>query len=170
MRSGLRRNGRAWASWAKTNSEEAKNLAKFVEKERVSDRFIVMGDFNSLPGSPVHKYLTEECGYTDALAGVHGLTIEASTRWATAGFMALRMHLDHIFGGPGMKWRTDAESHDFGQRGRHAFMVCRITSTLYRASVEVIRLVNHGKAGRHHERWFAREASERGPADGARRT
>jgi endonuclease/exonuclease/phosphatase family metal-dependent hydrolase len=96
--------------------QEAKNLASFVEKERQSDRFLVMGDFNSLPGSPVHRYLTVERGYTDAFAKLKALTDEESVQWPTAGFMAIRMHLDHIFSGPGLSWTDFEDSHPFGDR------------------------------------------------------
>jgi endonuclease/exonuclease/phosphatase family metal-dependent hydrolase len=96
--------------------QEAKNLAAFVERQRKSDRFLVMGDFNSLPGSPVHRYLTEERGYMDAFAKSKELTDEESTAWPTAGFMALRMHLDHIFSGSGLRWVDFEGTHPFGDR------------------------------------------------------
>jgi len=48
--------------WGPNQLEEARNLARFVEKERTSDRFLVVGDFNALPGSPVYRYLVEEQG------------------------------------------------------------------------------------------------------------
>ena len=41
--------------WGPNQLEEAKNLANFVERERASDRFVVVGDFNALPGSPVYE-------------------------------------------------------------------------------------------------------------------
>ncbi len=96
--------------------EEAKNLASFIEKERKSDRFLVVGDFNSLPGSPVHRFLTEERGYRDAFAEVRALTHEQSVRWPTAGFMALRMHLDHVFRGAGVSCVDFEGSHPFAHR------------------------------------------------------
>ncbi|HEY8038904.1 MAG TPA: endonuclease/exonuclease/phosphatase family protein, partial [Polyangiaceae bacterium] len=37
--------------WGPNQVEEAQNLVRFVEQERASDRFVVVGDFNSLPGS-----------------------------------------------------------------------------------------------------------------------
>jgi endonuclease/exonuclease/phosphatase family metal-dependent hydrolase len=95
---------------------EAKNLAAFVAKQKKGDRFLLMGDFNALPGSPVHRYLTEDCGYTDAFAASKGLTAEDSVGWPTAGFMALRMHLDHVFCGPGVRWIDFDGSRPFGDR------------------------------------------------------
>ncbi|MDB4995239.1 MAG: Endonuclease/exonuclease/phosphatase family [Myxococcaceae bacterium] len=96
--------------------EEAKNLARFVDAERESDRFVVVGDFNSLPGSPAYRYLVEECRWADALAAVHGLDHDALVKWPTAGFMSMRMHLDHVFSGPGLAFHDFAGSHRFGER------------------------------------------------------
>ena len=51
----------AWAS-PPTSSPRRKTLADFVEREQRSPYFVVVGDFNSLPGSPVDRYLREERG------------------------------------------------------------------------------------------------------------
>src|SRR4029077_20829153 len=45
--------------WGPNQVEEARNLVEFVEHERGSDRFVVCGDFNALPGSPVYEKLVE---------------------------------------------------------------------------------------------------------------
>src|SRR4051812_47766840 len=49
---------------------EAKTLADFVDHERRSEFYVVVGDFNSLPGSPVDRYLREERGLVDAFSAV----------------------------------------------------------------------------------------------------
>src|SRR5579859_5940676 len=54
--------------WGPNQLEEARNLVRFVEKERASDRFVVVGDFNSLPGSPVYRFLVHDRGWIDAFA------------------------------------------------------------------------------------------------------
>ncbi len=95
---------------------EAKNLVKFVEKERASDRFFVAGDFNALPGSPVYDHLIREAGYTDAFAALHRLTNDELRHWPTAGFLNLRMHLDHVFTGRGLSWLDFEGSHPFGDK------------------------------------------------------
>ena len=41
---------------------------------------------------------------------------EALIRWPTAGFMNLRMHLDHMFSGGGLRWLDFEGTHRFGQR------------------------------------------------------
>jgi endonuclease/exonuclease/phosphatase family metal-dependent hydrolase len=102
--------------WGLNQLEEARNLAKFVEKERASDDFIVVGDFNSLPGSPVYRYLVEEEGWVDAFAQRYRLSVEDLASWPTAGFMRMRMHLDHVFAGGGLRWLDFDDTHPFGDR------------------------------------------------------
>jgi endonuclease/exonuclease/phosphatase family metal-dependent hydrolase len=102
--------------YGKNQLEEARNLVRFVEKERRSDRFVILGDFNSLPGSPVYDHLVGEAGYVDPFARMHRMSADELRNWPTAGFMQLRMHLDHIFSGKGIEWLDFDESHAFGDR------------------------------------------------------
>ena len=95
--------------------EEAKNLIKFVNEQRKSERYIVMGDFNALPGSPVYRTLREH-GFGDPFADYYHFDEEALVKWPTAGFMNLRMHLDHMFSGEGLRWLDFDDTHRFGQR------------------------------------------------------
>lgn len=102
--------------WGKNQLQEAHNLAKFIEQERASDRFLIVGDFNALPGSPVYRHLVDELGYADPFARLHHMTVEELRHWPTAGFMQLRMHLDHVLTGPGLEWVDFDETHPFGDR------------------------------------------------------
>lgn len=97
--------------------EEAKTLADFVERERRSDHFIIVGDFNSLPGSPVDRYLQDDRGFVDAFARVHKLGTKEARAWPTAGFLNLRMHLDHVYSSVSLEWLDFAESLPFGRSG-----------------------------------------------------
>jgi endonuclease/exonuclease/phosphatase family metal-dependent hydrolase len=97
--------------------EEAKNLVRFVESERKSDRFFIVGDFNALPGSPVYRYLVEHGSYRDPFAQLYRMSERELLDWPTAGFMSLRMHLDHVFTGPALQWVDFDETHAFGDRG-----------------------------------------------------
>ncbi len=99
--------------WGPNQLEEARNLVRFVERERQSDRFVVVGDFNALPGSPVYECLREH-GWVDAFAQRYRMTLEELVSWPTAGFMALRMHLDHVFTGRGLRWVDFDDTHPFG--------------------------------------------------------
>jgi endonuclease/exonuclease/phosphatase family metal-dependent hydrolase len=96
---------------------EAKTLADFVGRERRSDHFVVLGDFNSLPGSPVDRYLREERGLVDALPRALGLSEREARRFATAGFLNLRMHLDHVYSSPTLEWLDFDGTHPFGEKG-----------------------------------------------------
>ncbi|MDQ3262833.1 MAG: endonuclease/exonuclease/phosphatase family protein [Myxococcota bacterium] len=83
---------------------EARSLVGFVKKHSGDDPFVVCGDFNSPPGSPVYRFLTEECGLCSAqqqLGQIDGVQPRA---FPTAGFMHLRMHLDHLFSGGAVQW------------------------------------------------------------------
>lgn len=102
--------------WGKNQLQEARNLARFIETERASDRFLIVGDFNALPGSPVYQLLVDELGYTDPFARLHRMSVEELRHWPTAGFMQLRMHLDHVLSGPGLEWIDFDETHPFGDR------------------------------------------------------
>ncbi|HLK37667.1 MAG TPA: endonuclease/exonuclease/phosphatase family protein [Polyangiaceae bacterium] len=102
--------------WGPNQIEEAGNLIRFVEKERASDRFVVVGDFNALPGSPVYRRLVDENGWVDAFAHRYRMSTDELVGWPTAGFMRLRMHLDHVFAGRGLRWIDFEDTHPFGVR------------------------------------------------------
>lgn len=102
--------------WGPNQVQEARNLVRFVERERQGDRFIVVGDFNALPGSPTYQVLVDEHGWIDAFAQRHRFSVDELVKWPTAGFMRMRMHLDHVFGGRGVKWLDFDETHAFGDR------------------------------------------------------
>jgi endonuclease/exonuclease/phosphatase family metal-dependent hydrolase len=96
---------------------EAKNLVRFIRDEKKSDRFLVVGDFNALPGSPVYRYLVGEAGLTDPFARLHRMNEDELRHWPTAGFMRMRMHVDHVFSGPGVRWVDFEGSAPFGDKG-----------------------------------------------------
>ncbi|MGH7272153.1 MAG: endonuclease/exonuclease/phosphatase family protein [Polyangiaceae bacterium] len=102
--------------WGHNQLEEARNLAAFVERERASDRFVVVGDFNALPGSPVYRYLVEHRGWLDAFAERYRFSVSDLAGWPTAGFLRMRMHLDHVFAGRGLSWLDFDETRPFGDR------------------------------------------------------
>lgn len=100
--------------WGVNQLEEARQLVEFVDRERRGDSFVVVGDFNSLPGSPVYDVFTARHRWFDPLGRSLGGDVERMRRFPTAGFMHLRMHLDHIFYGPGIRWADVADTHPFG--------------------------------------------------------
>jgi len=100
--------------WGPNQLEEARNLCRFVDNERKSDRFVVCGDFNALPGSPVYRAIRDS--FDDPFADYYHFDEDTLRKWPTAGFMNMRMHLDHVFSGPGLRWRDFDGTHRFGQR------------------------------------------------------
>jgi endonuclease/exonuclease/phosphatase family metal-dependent hydrolase len=102
--------------WGPNQVEEARNVVRFVERERASDRFVVVGDFNALPGSPTYEVLAKHAGWSDAFAQRYKLGAEELASWPTAGFMRMRMHLDHVFTGRGLRWVDFDDTHPFGDR------------------------------------------------------
>lgn len=90
--------------------EEARRLVDFVHRHAGAEPFVVCGDFNSRPASPVYKYLTGEGGLLGAQEALGGL----ERKHPTAGFMRLRMHLDHLFSGGAVRWLDLDGSAPFG--------------------------------------------------------
>lgn len=101
--------------WGPNQVEEAKNLVQFVEREKKGDNWVLVGDFNALPGSPVYRTLLD-AGYADAFACHYHFGEDDLSRWPTAGFMNMRMHLDHVFTGPRLRWLDFDGTHRFGQK------------------------------------------------------
>jgi endonuclease/exonuclease/phosphatase family metal-dependent hydrolase len=93
--------------------QEARTLASFVRRHSCGEPFVVCGDFNSAPASSVYKYLVEEARFQCAQELLGHIDLLAPRRFPTAGFMHLRMHLDHLFS-QGIHW-TDLEgTYPFG--------------------------------------------------------
>lgn len=101
--------------WGPNQVKEAKNLVSFVKGTSKNDRFVVVGDFNALPGSPVYRTLCES-GLRDGFADFWDFDENDLVKWPTAGFMNMRMHLDHVFCGEGIEFVDFEDTHRFGQR------------------------------------------------------
>jgi endonuclease/exonuclease/phosphatase family metal-dependent hydrolase len=102
--------------WGPNQLHEARTLAAFVERHAAGEPFVVCGDFNSAPGSPVYRYLTEDAGFRCAQADLGLLDPEDVRAWPTAGFLRMRMHLDHLFHGNGVRFVDLDGSAPFGDR------------------------------------------------------
>jgi endonuclease/exonuclease/phosphatase family metal-dependent hydrolase len=113
--------------WGFNQEREVEAVADFVMERAASDRLLLMGDFNSLPESPVEYRLRKELSVRNPFPS------EAST-WPTAGFLHLRMRLDHVYAGPGLELEDHSGSHPFGAPSRwqglsdHVPLVGRFTS------------------------------------------
>jgi endonuclease/exonuclease/phosphatase family metal-dependent hydrolase len=99
-------------------AQEVSRLVDFVDDRRESERFVVFGDFNALPGSPAYRQVIDQLRVRDPFPGMTGLSpLELRAEWPTAGFMHLRMRLDHVFLGAGLDAVDFEDSHPFGQVG-----------------------------------------------------
>src|SRR5262249_47451831 len=65
---------------------EAKTLVSFVRRQAGSEPFIVCGDFNSPPASPVYRFLTEDSGLLCAQAMLGQIDGKKPRQFPTAGF------------------------------------------------------------------------------------
>jgi endonuclease/exonuclease/phosphatase family metal-dependent hydrolase len=95
--------------------QEAKTLAAFIHRHAGQDPFVVCGDFNSPPGSPVYRYMTEEAGLVGVQKSLGQIDSDPQA-FPTAGFMNLRMHLDHLFSSKGLRWLDLEGTVKFGDR------------------------------------------------------
>lgn len=99
-------------------AQEVNRLVDFVKARRESERFVVLGDFNALPDSPAYNQVLTGLEVRDPFPKLTGLSpIELRSAWPTAGFMHLRMRLDHVFLGRGLDAVDFEDSHPFGQAG-----------------------------------------------------
>ena len=94
---------------------EARTLSSFVQRLSGAEPFVVCGDFNSPPASPVYRLLTEDAQFHGAQETLRLIDPNATRGFPTAGFMRLRMHLDHLFSGNGVEWVDMADTTPFGE-------------------------------------------------------
>lgn len=95
--------------------EEARKLAAFVEESAGRRPFVVAGDFNAPPGSPVYRFLTAEAGMEGAQERLGRIDPSDPDGFPTAGFLQFRMHLDHLLSGGGVRWLDLDGTHPFGR-------------------------------------------------------
>jgi len=104
---------RARMGWGVNQLHEARSLASYVHRHARGQPFVVCGDFNALPDSPVVRYLSESAGFRCAEEDLGFLEDGA---YPTAGFLRLRMHLDHIFYGNGVRFLDLEGTARYGDR------------------------------------------------------
>jgi endonuclease/exonuclease/phosphatase family metal-dependent hydrolase len=77
---------------------EAKAVAEYASHVARQEPYLVCGDFNSAPATPVYSLLTSAVGLVGPQEALKQIDATRPDTFATAGFMQLRMHLDHVFG------------------------------------------------------------------------
>lgn len=96
---------------------EAHKLVGLLMEHSQGEPFIVGGDFNSPPASPVFHYMCDEAHLTCAQVAVGQINPTVIRGFPTAGFMHMRMHLDHLFSGHGVRWLDMEGTCPFGDTG-----------------------------------------------------
>ncbi len=98
---------------------EAKAVGDYVAHTSKREPWLLVGDFNSAPASPVYRYFTRDAHMVGAQERLRQIDPQNPAGFATAGFLNLRMHLDHIFGDKRVEFLDLAETYAFGDdRGR----------------------------------------------------
>lgn len=92
---------------------EAKKVAEFAAFASGKEPYLIVGDFNAAPASPVYSAMTRDAKLTGAQERLGQVDLEAPDQFATAGFMHLRMHLDHVFG-HGVEFLDLKDTRTFG--------------------------------------------------------
>lgn len=88
---------------------EAQRLMRFVRKH-AGPNAVIVGDLNTLPGSPVYRAF-KKAGLADAFAETRNMDLDALLGWGTARFLHRRMHIDHVFSTPSVRWVEFADHH-----------------------------------------------------------
>lgn len=82
----------------KNQLTEAKAVTDYAQHVARSEPYLIVGDFNSAPATPVYKLFTGDAKLRGAQESLKQIDASRPDSFSTAGFMRLRMHLDHIFG------------------------------------------------------------------------
>jgi endonuclease/exonuclease/phosphatase family metal-dependent hydrolase len=93
---------------------EAKAVAEYASVTCKNEPYLVVGDFNTAPMTPVYEYLTREAKLRGAQEQLKHFEQSGEEKFATAGFMHLRMHLDHIFAHGDLGFVDLEGTHTFG--------------------------------------------------------
>jgi len=118
--------------WGPTRSQ--RRAPRAIRRQAAHERPVRRGRrLQRAAGSPVYCRLIEEHGWVDAFAQRYRMSVAELVGWPTAGFMRLRMHLDHVFTGRGLRWLDFDDTHAFGDRSA-PFTVCPTTCRSLRAA------------------------------------
>ena len=95
---------------------EARSVCEYAARTAKHEPYLVVGDFNTAPMTPVYRYLTQEAKLRGAQEQLKQIDPTQSKSFATAGFMNLRMHLDHVFASGELGFIDLKDTHTFGDR------------------------------------------------------
>lgn len=103
--------------WGTNQLQEVRRLGSFIQERAGTEPFIVCGDFNSQPASPVFEFLHRDSGLVVPQLELGQIDLAAPRAFPTAGFLRLRMHLDHLFSSHQIRWTDLAGTSPFGAGG-----------------------------------------------------
>lgn len=92
---------------------EATRVSQYAQHVSRDEPYLIVGDFNSAPSTPVYRLLTEQQKLQGAQEVLKQIDASRPDSFSTAGFLKLRMHLDHIFG-HGVEFGDLVDTHAFG--------------------------------------------------------
>ncbi len=98
----------------KNQQAEAKAVSEYARHVAHQEPYLIVGDFNSAPSTPVYRLLTEDAKLRRAQELLKLIDPSRPDSFSTAGFMRLRMHLDHVFG-TGFEFADMRDTHAFGE-------------------------------------------------------
>lgn len=98
----------------KNQLTEAKRVLDYAHHVAHHEPFLIFGDFNSAPATPVYQLLTDEGRLHGAQEVLRLIDPKRPDSFATAGFLKLRMHLDHVFGSKAVSFVDMKDTHAFG--------------------------------------------------------
>lgn len=93
---------------------EARAVAQYAAITAKHEPYLVVGDFNTAPMTPVYRYLTEEAKLRGAQEQLKQIDPTRAESFATAGFLNLRMHLDHLFASSEIEFTDLKGTYTFG--------------------------------------------------------
>lgn len=100
----------------KNQVAEASLVLSYARQQAKSEPFLVVGDFNAAPSTPVYLAITDQ-GLRGAQASLGLIDAADPKGFPTAGFLQLRMHLDHVFATPGVTFVDMRDTRPFGDAG-----------------------------------------------------
>ena len=104
--------------YGRNQQREVSQLAAFINKTAESDRYFILGDFNAAPSTPSYTKLLQDTGAKDPFCSYLNVSeSELMHQFPTAGFLNLRMRLDHILIGPGISCHDLDDCHPFTEQG-----------------------------------------------------
>jgi endonuclease/exonuclease/phosphatase family metal-dependent hydrolase len=90
---------------------QAQALVELVRERAGGEPFVICGDFNATPGSPLCRWLGDDAGLSSASARL-GLAPD----FATAGIAHVRMQLDHLWSDRSIEWLDLDGTQTIGDR------------------------------------------------------